>query len=272
MSDSNILITGHEGFIGKSVLNEIKTTLSNKYEEIFLFEKNDIDSDTNWLAKLESLIKQTDTIVHIGADSSTQNPNFNEVLFYNYYFSKVLFDFVGESEKKVIYSSSAACYGTDGIPSTIYGWSKYLAEQYGYSNVKNFYGLRYFNVYGPGESKKGNMASVANQAILSGNNFFKLFPGEPKRDFVYISDVVNANIYPILNNVDRGVYDVGSGEQNTFEKVLEILNINVEYYEENVIPGNYQFSTLASKEKFLKGWKPEFDLLKGLKAYKENFK
>lgn len=272
MSSLNILITGQEGFIGRSVLSKIQENCGNKLNEILLFEKSDIDSDINWVSKLENVVERSDIILHIGADSSTQNPNFNEVLFYNYYFSKILFDFVGQSEKKVIYSSSAACYGTEGTPSTIYGWSKYLAEQYGYIKNKNFYALRYFNVYGPGESEKGNMASVANQALISDKNSFKLFPGKPLRDFIYIDDVVSANIYPIMNEVESGIYDVGSGIQNTFEDVLNILDIDIEYHPETSIPENYQFSTLADRQKFLKGWKPEFSLEKGLKEYKKIIK
>ena len=271
MSYNNILITGYDGFIGKAVLDEINTSYSKNFDEVFLFEKKDIDTAGNWIASLENLVSKSDVIIHIGADSSTQNPNFNEVLFLNYYFSKKLFELVGDSEKKVIYSSSAACYGTDGIPTTIYGWSKYLAEQHGYSMIKNFYALRYFNVYGPGESKKGKMASVANQAMQSTAKPFKLFPGKPKRDFVYIKDVVGANLFPIFNEITSGIYDVGSGEQNTFENVLNLLNIEYEYYKKNLIPENYQFHTLSLKENYLPNWTPEYNLELGLKEYMENF-
>ena len=75
-----------------------------------------------------------------------------------------------------------------------------------------------------------------------------------------------------MNEVGSGIYDVGSGKQNTFENVLEILNIDIEYHPETSIPDNYQFSTLADKQKFLKGWKPEFNLEKGLEEYKKSIK
>lgn len=271
MSGNNILITGNDGFIGSSLLSEIKSAYSEIFDEIYLFEKSDIDINSQWADDLKNLVSKSNTIIHIGADSSTQNPNFNEVLFYNYYFSKKLFDFVEGSDKKVIYSSSAACYGVDGFPSTIYGWSKYLAEQYGVAKVKNFYALRYFNVYGPGESHKGKMASVACQVLSSKQDPFKLFPGKPKRDFVYIKDIVSANIHPILQETRPGVYDVGTGEQHTFEKVLDLLGRDYEYFEETSIPENYQFSTLASKEKFMEGWSPKFNLETGIKQYKESY-
>ena len=88
MSDNNILITGNDGFIGSSLLSELKSTYSEIFDEIYLFEKRDIDTNGAWADDLKNLVSKSNTIIHIGADSSTQNPNFNEVLFYNYYFSK----------------------------------------------------------------------------------------------------------------------------------------------------------------------------------------
>lgn len=269
MNNKNVLITGYEGFIGNALLNEINNSFINSFDELFLFEKKDIDKDFIWISHLKKLVEKANIIIHIGAESSTQNSNFNYVMFQNFYFSKILFDLVGESETKVIYSSSASCYGTNGLPSTIYGWSKYLAEQYGYVKIKNFYALRYFNVYGPGENKKGKMASVANQAMNSNIRPFKLFPGKPERDFVYIDDVVSANLFPIFNEIKSGVYDVGSGQKNSFEKVLDLLEIEYEYYENSLIPDNYQFHTLASKDKFMTNWSPKYNLEQGIKAYKE---
>ena len=97
---------------------------------------------------------------------------------YNYEFSRKLFDYAESFDKKVVYSSSAANTGDNGMPSNIYGWSKYVTENYGMAKVSNFVALRYFNVYGPGEEHKGKMASVAYQAYQKGE--FKLFPKKPK--------------------------------------------------------------------------------------------
>jgi len=272
LKNYNILVTGYKGFIGSSLLSELKKDKPNKFSEILLFEKDDIDENKQWERKLEELVESSQIIFHIGADSNTLNHNVNEVIFYNYYFSKILFDFVGSSNKRVIYSSSAACYGSSNIPENIYGWSKYLAEQYGLIKIKNFNALRYFNVYGPGENHKGKMSSVAYQALTSSDPYFKLFPGNPKRDFIYIKDVINANIFCMMNDINKGVYDVGTGEQKTFENILEILNKKVDYYDSSIIPENYQFSTQANKNKFIPGWKAEYNLNKGLKAYIESTK
>ncbi len=271
LKNYNILITGHKGFIGNSLLLKLDK-IGYARDKILLFEKEDIDKNKQWETNLRQIVENSKIIFHIGADSNTQNEDSNEVLFYNYYFSKVLFDIAKYFKTKIIYSSSAACYGSGQHPENIYGWSKYLAEQYGHSILDKFISLRYFNVYGPGETHKGKMASIANQAMLSDEDIFKLFPGKPKRDFVYIDDVVNANIFAMTNNVPKGIFDVGSGEQNTFEQVLKILDKKADYYDKSLIPKSYQFSTLANKNKFLPEWSPEYNLQQGLEKYMKAMK
>ena len=65
------------------------------------------------------------------------------------------------------------------MPETIYAWSKFLAEQYGYSKLENFISLRYFNVWS-WRNDKGNMSSIAYQALITKNDYFYLFPGNPE--------------------------------------------------------------------------------------------
>jgi ADP-L-glycero-D-manno-heptose 6-epimerase len=110
------------------------------------------------------------------------------------------------------------------------------------------------------------MASVAFQAHRVGK--FKLFPGNPKRDFVYIKDVVSATIYPIFNDISKGVYEVGSGEARTFEDVLDLMEVEYVYRDESDIPKGYQYFTQAKKTQFIKGWEPIYNLEDGLIEYK----
>ena len=164
-----------------------------------------------------------------------------------------------------MYSSSAATYGLgDNLPTNIYGWSKKLAEEYGLKACKKFVALRYFNVYGPGEDHKGKMASVAYQAYKKGS--FTLFPQKPKRDFVYIDDVVNANL--AASKLDRGVFDVGYGEAVLFEDLVKGMNIKFDYTTKDKIPGWYQFHTCANKNMRIPGWEPKYNVKKGTNLYK----
>ena len=252
------LVTGHNGFFGSNLLTKLS-------DDVVKLERDFLD-DEDWKYKLNPLVKSVDIIFHIGAVSDTTLQDSTEMLVYNYIFSKELFDLVQKYNKKVIYSSSAACYGDgDGIPNNIYGWSKYLTENYGMAKVSNFVALRYFNVYGPGEEHKGKMASVAYQAWEKGE--FKLFPKEPVRDFVYVDDIVSANIHAI--DSPKGIYEVGSGEARTFEDVLDNMEIKYTYHSEDKIPEWYQFYTKSDKSKWLPGWNPKYNLEKGIKKYKE---
>jgi ADP-L-glycero-D-manno-heptose 6-epimerase len=247
------LITGYKGFIGSNLLKYLSDDVVVKIEK-------------DWIGDLESVVKSIDIIFHIGAIADTELQDSTEMLKYNYVFSKELFDLAQKYKKKVIYSSSAACYGDgDGIPNNIYGWSKLLAEQYGVVKCDEFVALRYFNVYGPGENHKGKMSSVALQSWNGEIN--KLFPKKPKRDFVYIDDIISANIHAI--NSPKGVYEVGSGEARTFENVLDNMELSYGYHSEDKIPEWYQFYTKSDKSKWLSGWKPKYNLESGIKEYKE---
>mgnify|MGYP003111048552 CR=1 FL=1 len=265
-----ILFTGFNGFIGKNVTQKI-IRKKNEVESMFFIEKDYMNYEF-WQTSLDRSIIDCDVIVHMGAITDTMFKDCNEMLKYNFEFSKLLFDKASAYKKKVIYSSSAANTGTTGLPSNIYGWSKYVTEQYGMAKVEDFVALRYFNVYGPGEEHKGKMASVAHQAHLimqKGMGKFMLFPNNAKRDFVYIRDVVDATIYPIFNRVPKGIYEVGSGEARSFEDVLNLMEIPYEYRDKKEIPDGYQSFTEANKSSFMEGWKPKYNLEKGIKAYKE---
>ena len=180
-----VLLTGCQGFIGKNINDALM-----KHEgviSVYGIEKDYMNYE-GWEKSLEKSVKECDVILHVGAISDTMLQDPNEMMKYNFEFSRILFDLAETNGKKVVYSSSAANKGDGGhTPSNLYGWSKYIAEKYGVARTSRFIALRYFNVYGQGEQNKGRMASVAFQSHRNGK--FELFPGEPKRDFVYIKAV-----------------------------------------------------------------------------------
>lgn len=265
---SKFLVTGFKGFIG-----------SNLYKELINLGHNvvGIDDeylDDNWrVFLLEFLYKENfDAVFHVGACSDTMEQDVNYMMLRNYETTKFIADFCSQNNVRLIYSSSAANYGTNNLyPSNLYGWSKYIAEQY----VIKSHGvaLRYFNVYGPGEENKGKMASLAYQSFLKhkNNEDIKLFPKKPQRDFVYVKDIVSANIFAFnYYNLNKGSYfEVGSGTANSFENVLDFMEIPYSYTDESLIPNGYQFYTKSSDTKWMKGWKPEWDLKKGIQDYKK---
>lgn len=251
-----VIVTGHKGFIGKNLINRFSNAIG-------------IDNDYN-KEQIEYFLStlNPEVVFHVGACSDTLNTDVNYMLEKNYLATKWITDWCINNNKKIIYSSSAATYGTNGKqPSNLYGWSKLLGEDYVIN--KGGIALRYFNVYGPGEEHKGNMASIIYQNYKK--DHIKLFPGRPKRDFVYVEDVVNANLFAFENySYLKGTwYDVGSGESNEFEKIFEILNIPYSYLNESDIPKGYQFNTLSKKENWMSGWKPKYTLEQGVIQYKK---
>jgi ADP-L-glycero-D-manno-heptose 6-epimerase len=265
MDMKKAIITGGKGFIGSNLMEEIK----DRYEVIQIEEE--FLNFSNWEEKiLDIFSKEIEVVFHVGACSNTLEQDVNYMMLLNYEFTKRLSDICFKYRVPLVYSSSAANYGTNGkYPSNLYGWSKYSSEDYVIS--KGGIALRYFNVYGPGEENKGKMASVAyqmNTAHQKGEEI-KLFPGNPRRDFVYVRDIISANLYALEDyEILKGkYYEVGSGESRSFEDVLNILNIPFNYHPEKSIPPGYQFFTQSDRKKWMPGWKPQWNLERGLSDY-----
>ena len=260
-----IIITGTKGFIGSN----LKKKLEGKYEILEINE--DIFNNVSWKDEVSKYFwLDIKCVFHVGACSDTLETNVNYMMLVNYEFTKHIMGLCKSKNIPMVYSSSAANYGTNNEhPSNLYGWSKYAAEDYVISN--GGIGLRYFNVYGPGEQNKGKMASVAFQMNekRKNNEEIKLFPKNPKRDFVYVKDVISANIYAFKNyeKLSGKYYEVGSGTARMFEDVMKIMNIPYNYHEDSLIPNGYQFYTCSDKLKWMTDWKSQWSLEDGLKDY-----
>ena len=189
----------------------------------------------------------------------------------------------------LVYASSAATYGSMPSPQTVgkespenpYGFSKYAMDQIAYRYIRenpamNIVGLKYFNVYGAREFFKDKTASTVIQfghQILAGKAP-RLFEGSDKivRDFVYIKDVIQANI-KACDAKKSGVYNVGTAKPRSFQDIADILQkeLGTDYgtdYFPNPFTG-YQMHTqadISTSEEFL-GYEPEWELEEGIKDY-----
>jgi len=194
-----------------------------------------------------------------------------------------------KDKSALVYASSAATYGNLPSPQTVgnespenpYGYSKYIMDQiairYAIENPDlRIVGLRFFNVYGPREYYKASTSSMVIQLghqILNGNAP-RLFENSSQilRDFIYIEDVVQANIKacsPLLN----GTYNVGTGIPRSFQEIADILQkelktaLGTEYFP-NPYSG-YQMNTQAniSATKDNLNFNPKVSLEQGIKSY-----
>jgi len=188
-----------------------------------------------------------EALFHEGACSSTTEWDGQFMMENNYEYSKTLFHFCQENKVPFIYASSASVYGGGSVfkedlsneaPLNVYGYSKFLFDQYvraqealNHQEVRSqVVGLRYFNVYGPREQHKESMASVAfhlnNQLLEKGE--IKLFAGcdgygdgEQVRDFIYVADVVDVNLWFLDNPRVSGIFNCGTGNSQPFNDVAK---------------------------------------------------
>ena len=189
-------------------------------------------------------------IFHQGACSTTTEWNGRYLMENNYEYSKQLFHYCQHHGIPLIYASSAAVYGA-GVhfaedfeheaPLNVYGYSKYQFDQYLRRHQDNLgaqvVGLRYFNVYGPREAHKGAMASVALHFSeqLKAKGCVQLFEGsggyadgEQRRDFVYVDDAVDLNLWFLENPQVSGIFNIGTGRSQTFNDVAHAV---LDYYQ-----------------------------------------
>lgn len=280
-----IIVTGGAGFIGSNLVKALneqgRTDIvvvddladGTKFVNIADCEIADYLDKDDFLNSLGSFSKQTDIIFHQGACSSTTEWNGRLMMSVNYDYSKRLLHFCLDNELPFVYASSASVYGTGEIfkeerqyekPLNLYGYSKFLFDQYVRARLpeakSQIIGLRYFNVYGPREQHKAGMASVAYHFYgqLQRGEDIKLFEGsdgygagEQRRDFVYVDDVVDVNLWFMQNPHVSGIFNVGTGRSQTFNEVANAVKTHCGRGRVNYIPfpeklrGRYQSFTQA---------------------------
>ena len=283
-----IVVTGGAGFIGSNIvkgLNDLgrkdilvvdDLTDGTKFANLADLDIADyMDKDEFISAIVSGENLDIEVIFHQGACSSTTEWDGKFMMENNYNYSKDLLHYCLDFDIPFLYASSAATYGgrSDNFiedrvyekPLNVYGYSKFLFDQYVREILPNassqICGFRYFNVYGPRENHKGSMASVAyhlNEQIIKGEKP-KLFAGSDnfKRDFIYVGDVVEVNLWFWKNKVS-GIFNCGTGRAESFQSVADAV---LDYHhkgEIDYIPfpehlkGRYQSFTQADLTKFRK--------------------
>ena len=312
--NKSVLITGGAGFIGSrialklqknyptckiTIFDYFNSRLNFKngtnyialghYNNIIDFKGKIICGDINNENDLNSLKEiKWDVIFHQAAISDTTVIDQNLVLSTNFNTFNFFVDLATKQNCQLIYASSAGVYGNTlspnivgkgEIPENVYGFSKLMMDNYTINSlIQNpslkIIGLRYFNVYGPGEYYKNRTASMILQMGLDMLNtgsvsLFKF--GEQSRDFVYIEDVVDANINAIGKK--SGIYNIGSGCSNNYNELAEVLSDSLSLkIKINYIDNPYKFfqqNTQADISETIKNldYLPKYNLEKGIKDY-----
>ncbi len=305
------ILTGGAGFIGSDFLTMLNNqgisdiivvdNLNSLKERNLQGKKySDYIHKNDFLTKLSSFSK-IDGIIHMGACSSTTETNEAYIMQNNLEYTKQLASFAISKNIRFIYASSAATYGEGELgfsdenfdnlkPLNLYAISKHLFDKWAISNgaIDKIVGLKFFNVYGPGEYHKGDMRSVVlksfEQIKKDGKvSLFKSYhpdykDGEQKRDFIYVKDCSSV-MWWLLQNQVCGVYNLGTGNARTWKdlvsSVFRALNLepNIDFIEmPESLKAKYQYFTEAQMNKLKnKGWDKTFTSLEdGVKDYIQN--
>ncbi|MEL7425906.1 MAG: ADP-glyceromanno-heptose 6-epimerase [Bacteroidota bacterium] len=313
-----IVVTGAAGFIGSCLVTALNEA---GYDQLVLCDDfSRLDKERNWQNKQYKLIversflsfwlathaAEVEMVFHLGARTDTTEQDRELFDRLNLHYTQAVWKICTEKQIPLIYASSAATYGAGehgyddehGIvdqlqPLNPYGDSKNLFDQWALqqnSTPPRWYGLKFFNVYGPNEYHKGRMASVIfhtfNQIKRTGA--MKLFrshrpdfkDGEQSRDFIYIKDVVKMILWLWQNKATNGLYNIGTGQARTFydlaantflaqdkEPAISFIDTPSD------IRDTYQYFTEANMNKLRSAGYPHptFTLEEGIKDYVQNF-
>jgi ADP-L-glycero-D-manno-heptose 6-epimerase len=219
-----ILITGHEGFIGKNLIQFL-----GKDKEIYGYD---------WDPKIRPDVAGFDWVIHLGAISATTESDVDKIMLQNYEFSKWLFNECNTQGVNLQYASSASVYGTNTNfnedapkqPQSPYAWSKYLFDRWVMQQEHNItvQGFRYFNVYGNLEDHKGDQASPYAKFTKQAKetSTINLFENSEmyRRDFVCVNDV--SQVHQKMLSVNKsGIWNIGTGTTVSFLEMAKLIAV-----------------------------------------------
>jgi len=313
-----IVVTGAAGFIASVLIGALNDEGENN---LILVDKFNNDKKMKNLAnkRYSQLIERdvfidwfkenaddVDFIFHIGARTDTTE--FDKKIFdkLNLNYTKSIWNICADNEIPMVYASSAATYGDGELgyddnheiveklkPLNPYGDSKNDFDKWALKQDKKppfWYGLKFFNVYGPNEFHKSRMASVIFHAYnqIKETGGMKLFrshrpdfkDGEQLRDFVYVKDVVEVMLFFYEFEGESGLYNLGTGKARSFLDLTK-ATFKAMGVEENIsfvdtpedIRDKYQYFTEANMQKLLnQGYAvPFYDLESGVEEYVQEF-
>ena len=248
------IVTGGAGFIGRNLVQAL-----NRRGETDILVVDALASDEKWrnlvglefedyLDRAEFLrrvrsgsLPAPRTVFHLGACSATTERDAHYLMENNYRYTRELCEWALSHSARFVYASSAATYGDGALgyadadsvtptlrPLNMYGFSKHLFDLWALRTglLNRIVGLKYFNVYGPGEAHKGDMRSVVHKAFgqIQQAGAVRLFrsthpdyaDGEQMRDFIWVGDAVDVTLFFHDQQERAGLFNCGTGRARTW--------------------------------------------------------
>ena len=314
-----IVVTGGAGFIGSAIiwrLNELgenkiivvdELGTDEKWKNLVPLNFDDFVHKDDFISMIidREVPFKIDSIIHMGANSSTTEKDADHLFSNNYLYTQELAKYCMENSIRFIYASSAATYGDGSLgfddddtklealrPLNMYGYSKQLFDLWAKKNgaFDIIVGLKYFNVFGPNEYHKGDMRSVVHKAFeqIRDSGKVRLFKsldprykdGEQLRDFIYIKDAVEMTLFFLDKPKTSGLFNIGTGTAGTWNDLVSAIfkslnkRINIEYIDlPEHLRDKYQYFTEANIVKLKKaGFNvPVTSLEDGVADYVKNY-
>lgn len=273
-----VLVTGSKGFIGKYLVD----SLLDQEFDVLPYDISDGNDICDW--ELLKSIKNIDCIIHLASKVFVPESYSNPRDFFNLNVVGTLncLEYCRLFNSKLIYVSSYLYGEPVYLPidekHPIIAFNPYSASKIESENLCHYYFeffktksiiIRPFNVYGTGQSKEFLIPSIIEQAK---NGNIKLKDGSPKRDFVYVNDLISALIKAVKNDkIEHETFNIASGSSFSVDEVvqmiLQIMECKSKVHYENVARNNEVSETLGNVSKAYKllNWQPEVKLYDGLK-------
>lgn len=289
-----IIVTGAAGFIGSNLVAALNAAgerdlllvdhldTGPKWKNLLGLRYEDYLDKAEFRARLRAgRLDGPRVIYHLGACSSTTETDAGYLMDNNYAYTRELCAWALAVGARFVYASSAATYGDGALgyddddaltprlrPLNMYGYSKQAFDLWALAHglLDRIAGLKYFNVYGPGEQHKGDMRSVVHKAAeqIAERGRVGLFrsyrpdfaDGEQRRDFVHVDDAVAVTLHFGAPDAPGGLYNCGTGRARTWLDLARAVfaamgkepAIDFIPMPESLRP-NYQYETQARSEK-----------------------